>query len=373
MSIQILKVTGKSRLRKFILFPKELYRDCGNWVPALEGDEYDTFNPRRNGAFEYCSADCFLAVKDGEIAGRVAAIINHRANDRWGEATVRFGWLDFIEDQEVCDALLDAVAEWGRARGCNKLKGPWGFTDMDKEGALVEGFDKLSPFTCLYNYPYYDRLIVNSGLRKDVDWVQYSVRIDGHLPSAFKYVERLGKESGFHIAEASSAREMGRKYGLPLFRLYNEAFSPLSQFSPLTDRQIHKYLSTYVPIMSPKFICVCLDREEKPVGFAFCVPSLSKAVKKSGGRLLPFGFLRIMRAIRKNDTLEALLIGVLPEYQSQGVPLIMFKYLHDNCVKFGIKTIIMNPQLESNVKVQSLFSGFSRDPYMRRRTYVKEI
>ena len=366
-------VDSKPLLRAFVKFPYELYKNCENWVPALEGDEYDTLNPKTNGAFEYCEAELYLAYKDGRVAGRVAAIINRKANELWGEKIVRFGWLDFIEDEEVLRALMDKVVEWGRARGCVSARGPWGFTDTDKEGSLVEGYENLSPFTCLYNYPYYDTLLKKVGFSKDVDWTQRVVKIPQEFPPMFQYADLIGKRYGLKVARCRSVREMCRKYGLSIFHMYNESFAPLFQFTPLSDRQIDRYLRTYVPILIPDFVAICLDEDDNPVGFTFCVPSLSKAVKKSKGKLFPFGFLRILRALRHNDTIEDLMIGVLPEYQGKGANVLMFKYLHENCLKRGIKRMILNPQLEDNVKVQSLFEQYETEPFMRRRAYRKAI
>ena len=326
-------------MKLFVAFPLRLYKDCANWVPALEGDEYDTFNPEKNGAYDFCEADCFLAYRGNEIVGRVAAIINHKANK--DVKKVRFGWLDFIEDEEVLKALLNIVTDWGKQRGCTEIVGPWGFTDMDKEGLLVEGYENLSPFTCLYNYPYYAHLIE----------------------------ERFG----VHVVQPKSMKQMSKQYGMEIFHMYNDAFAPLMGFSPLTDKQIANYLDTYVPILDKDFVAVAVNKEDKPVGFLFCVPSLSKAVKKANGRLFPFGFIHILKALKKNDTLEALIIGVAPQYQGCGVPLLMFKYLHENCIRRGVGTIILNPQLEENYKVQSLFGDYKTEPFMRRRAYKKAI
>lgn len=373
MDVKITTVAGKKDLKKFVRFPMELYKDCENWVPALEGDEYDTFDPKSNGAYEYSESELYLAWKDGKIAGRVAAIINHRANEKWNEKTVRFGWLDFIEDEQVLKALLDAVAAWGKARGCEKIKGPWGFTDMDKEGLLVEGYENFCPFTCLYNYPYYDTLLTKLGFVKDVDWTQRLVEIKPELPAVFRNTGQIEERFGIHLYKPTSTKELADRYGMDIFHMYNETFDPLFEFAPLTDRQIKRYLKTYVPILSPDFVAVCLDDKDKPVGFAFGVPSISRAVKKSGGRLFPLGLFRILKALRKNDTLEALMIGVKPEFQGLGAALLMLKHLHEGCLRAGIKRLILNPQLEHNLKAQMLFSQFDPKPFMRRRCYTKEI
>lgn len=373
MAVQVVKVEGRKQLRKFIRYPKQLYKGCSNFVPALEGDEYDTFNPKKNAAYEFCDAECFLAYKDGQIAGRIAAIINRKANEDWKRNSVRFGWFDTINDQEVANALLKTVINWGRERGCDNIRGPWGFTDMDKEGSLVEGYDKLCPFTCLYNYPYYDSLLQCAGFRKDVDWIQRIVHFNPEQPPMFRLARIVEKRYGLHMAKTSSTAELARKYGMAIFHMYNETFAPLFMFSPLNDKQIKNYLDTYVPILSMRFVAVCLDRDDNPVGFAFCVPSLSKAVKKSHGHLFPTGFLRIFHALHKNDTLEALMIGVLPEYQGKGANILLLEYIHNSCVEAGIKHVIINPQLETNYKALSLFNQYTIEPYMRRRAYIKKI
>lgn len=371
MAINIVKVESHKQLKAFVTFPLKLYKDCANWVPALEGDEYDTFNPKKNGAYDFCEADCFLAYRDNEIVGRVAAIVNHKADDK--EHIVRFGWLDFIEDEAVLKALIDTVAEWGLQRGRTEMRGPWGFTDMDKEGLLVEGYENLSPFTCLYNYPYYGTMLEKLGFTKDVDWTQRVLKLGSEMPPTYQFAHLIEERFNVHVVRPKNVKQLGAQYGLEIFHMYNDAFAPLMGFSPLTDKQIDNYLKTYVPILDRDFVAVAVNADDKPIGFVFCVPSLSKAVKKSNGRLFPFGFIRILRALKKNDTLEALIMGVMPEYQQCGIPLLMFKYIHENCVRRGIKQIIMNPQLEENYKVQSLFGDYESVPFMRRRAYKLTI
>lgn len=373
MGVNVIPVSSKPQLKKFIRYPFQLYKGCGNWVPALDSDEFDTFNPKKNEAYDFCEAECYLAYRDGRIAGRVAAIVNHKANKLAGRDTVRFGWLDFIEDQEVLNALLDAVGKFGKERGCTEMSGPWGFTDMDKEGALVEGYDKLSPFTCLYNYPYYDTMLKNAGMEKEADWTQKLVKIPSDLPPMFQLAGTIEKRFNIHVAKVKSMKELSGRYGMDVFHLYNESFAPLLNFSPLSDTQIRNYLNTYVPILDPDFAVVCVDGNDKPVGFAFCVPTLSNAVKKSNGKLFPLGFVRILRALKKNDTLEALLIGILPEYQGKGASVLMFKTIHENCIRRGVTRMILNPQLEDNFKVQSMFDQYEVQPYMRRRAYRKAL
>lgn len=370
MSVRIVKVESRKQMRLFVEFPFELYKGCDNWVPPLIGDEYDTFNPKKNGAYQHSSSECYLAYKGNEIVGRVAAIVNRKANELWNDRNVRFGWFDFIEDEEVVKALLGAVALYGKEHGCDTLIGPWGFSDMDKEGALIEGYENLSPFTCLYNYPYYDTLLQKVGLEKDVDWIQRKLDLSSkELPAMYKYTDVLSQKFGIKMAEGRNMQEIGKKYGKKLFKIYNDIFAPLFQFTPLNDAQIDQYLATYVPILDKKYVGICLNDQDEPIGFAFCVPMLSKAIKKSNGRLFPFGFARVLKALKKNDTLEALLIGVLPEYQGTGAIMMILKYIHENCIANGITSLILNPQLEENFKAVSLFDHYDSVTYMKRRGY----
>ena len=369
--VTIKKVEGRRDLRAFARFNYRLYKDNPYAVPDFLEDMMDTFNREKNAAFEFCEADLFLAYRGKEIVGRVAAIINHKADDAKG--IVRFGWLDFIEDEAVLRALMDTVVAWGKQHGRTEVHGPWGFTDMDKEGLLIEGFEHLSPFTCLYNFPYYGTMLEKLGFDKDVDWTQRTLEVSKELPQMFQFTHLIEERFKVHVVQPKSMKEMSHRYGMEIFHMYNEAFAPLHGFSPLTDKQIEAYLKTYVPILDKDFVAVAVNDQDKPVGFLFCVPSLSKAVKKSNGRLFPFGFVNILKALKTNDTLEALIMGVMPDYQQCGIPVLLFKFLHENCIKRGIDTIIMNPQLEENYKVQSLFGEYKTVPFMRRRAYKKSI
>lgn len=369
----IREVCNRKDLRTFITFPEKLYQNCSNWVPSLIGDELDTLGDK-NPALEFCERAYFLAERDGETVGRVAAIINHNANRDWKENVVRFGWIDFIEDLEVVQALTDKVAEWGRARGCVKIKGPLGFSDFDKEGLLVEGFEHLSPFTVIYNYPYYGALLEAAGFRKDVDWTQKLVEVPDTIPPQFQYTDLIEKRFGLHQVTGRSMKELGKRYGMEIFHLVNKAFAELYEFTPFSDKQIEGYVKAYLPILNKDFISIVVDADDNVAGFAFCVPSLSKAIRKAHGRLFPFGFIHLLKALKKNDSLDALMIGVLPEYQGKGASLLIFKQIHESCLKYGIKQMLANPQLETNYKVQSVFDDiYVTHEFQRRRSYVKNL
>lgn len=374
MAITIKEISGKRSLREFIKFPERLYKNCPQWVPSLMSDELRTLGDN-NPALEFCERAYYLAYNDShEIVGRVAAIINHKANNLWKENSVRFGWIDFIDDREVSAALIETVSEWGRRKGCDRIKGPLGFTDMDKEGLLVEGFEHLAPFTVIYNYPYYVEHLEALGFTKEADWTQKIVEIPDEVPEVFKYTELIEKRFKVHEVKGLSMKQLRERYGMPLFHVCNESFSKLYEFTPLTDRQIDDYLDTYCALLSTEFVAIIADKNDKAVGFAFTVPSLSKAFQKSKGRLFPFGFLHLLRALKHNDTLEALMIGVLPEYQGTGAVLLLFRHILESCHKHGIRTMLANPQLETNHKVQTVFDGIMKTTeFMRRRSYAKEL
>lgn len=371
--VSVKEVHSRRELRQFVIFPEKLYKDCPNWVHALHSDEFATLGGN-NPALEFCDKVLYLALRGGEVVGRIAGIINHRANKRWDEAVVRFGWIDFIDDAEVVRALVRAVESWGKSHGCSKIKGPLGFSDLDKEGLMVEGFEFLAPFTVIYNYPYYGPRLEELGFVKDADWTQKIVDIpSGEVPQ-LQYASLVEQRFGLRAVRGMSMKQLAEKYGFELFHLINTAFADLYEYAPLSDRQIESYLKSYIPILNKDFVAVIVDAEDKVAGFAFCVPSLSKAIRKAEGRLFPFGFLHIFRALRRNDTLDALMIGVLPQYQGKGASLLIFKYLLDNCRKYGITRMLANPQLEDNRKVQSVFDGLlETHPFMRRRSYVKAL
>ena len=371
--VTVRTVRSRRDLRKFIAFPDLLYKDDRNYVPALHSDERDALGTK-NPALDFCERELYLAWRDGQIVGRVAAIINHNANQRWKEEVVRFGWIDFIDDAEVVRALIQAVSDWGMARNCVKIKGPLGFSDMDKEGLMVEGFEHLAPFTVIYNYPYYATRLEELGFVKDADWIQKIVDIPAEEVPQMQFVPVIQERFGLHAVTGMSMKAMGKKYGMDLFHLINTSFAQLYEYSPLTDRQIETYLKVYLPILNKDFVAVIVDADDQVAGFGFCVPTLSRAFRKAKGRLFPFGFLHILRALRKTDTIEALMIGALPQYQGKGASLLIFNYIIDSCHKYGVTRMLTNPQLEDNLKVQSMFDGIlETHPFQRRRSYVKAL
>ncbi len=369
----VVPVEGKKMLKAFIRFPLDLYKNCENWVPPFESDEYKSLG-QENPSLEFCERELFLAYQNKKIVGRVAAIINHRANEKFKENVVRFGWIDFIEDFDVAKALIDVVTKWGIKRGATRIKGPLGFTDMDREGLLVDGFEQESPFTVIYNYAYYPEYLERLGFTKDVDWTQRFLTFDSELPAMYQYSEIIEKRYGLHIYQAKTLRQMARR-GREMFHVLNEAFAPLYEYTKLSEEQIDGYVNQYVPVLNKDLVAFVVNEKDELVAFTVTMPHISAGVRKAKGRIFPTGWMHILPLLnaKKNHITEGLLIGILPEYQAKGAALLMVKYLHENYIRLGIKRMLMNPQLEENYKVQTLFEPYDPQPYQRRRSYVKEI
>ncbi len=373
MAVTIREVNSRKELREFISFPEIIYKGCENWVNPLYLDEYSTLSKKKNPAFEFCEASYFLAYKENKVVGRVAAIINHNANKSWNEQNIRFGWLDFIDDFEVSAALMEKVEEIAFSRGLKAVNGPFGFTDMDREGLLVDGFDKMGSLTTLYNYPYYGEHLEKLGYCKDIDWEQREFDVPDEVPEKLRrYSEIVRDRYNVRILRPSSKREL-KRYGRGLFEALNEAFMPLYGFSPLTDAQIDSYVKQYIPLINFDLICILLDREDKVVGFAVTMPSLSTALKKSRGKILPFGFLYLLKALKRYELIDMLMIGIIPSYHNKGLNAVIFDHLNTNFIKLGTRRVIANPQLENNTAVQNIFDYYPARPYMTRRCYLKSI
>ena len=373
MQVHIRETATKGDLKRFVKFPDTLYRGCPQWVPAMRADEYLTLSKKINPAFKHCEAKYFLAYAGNKVVGRVAAIINHNANHDWGHRTVRFGWFDFIDDYEVSGALLDAVANWGLEKGMDKISGPLGFSDMDKEGLLVDGFENLPSITTLYNFPYYPVHYEKYGLLKDIDWLQKRFNVPPAVPDKLKqYSSIVAERSKIHYYIPRNKRELKTR-GLGIFEAMNESFLPLYEYTPLNRAQMDAYIKQYLMIVNTDLCCFVVDENEKMVAFAVTIPSLSKAVQRTKGRLFPFGFIHLLRGLKKYDDIEMSFIGVIPEYQNKGLNAMIFSKLHQTFIDYGAKRVYTNPQLETNKAVLALFDYYESEPYMRRRCYSKKL
>ena len=377
MAITIKKVTNKSELKKFIRLNYELYKNNPYSVPDLYDDMLNTFNKKKNAAFEFCDADYFLAYKDKELVGRVPATTNHKANSVWNKKEVRFGWIDFIDDQEVSGAIIKGVEEWGKERGMEYIQGPLGFTDFDAEGMLVEGFDQLSTMATTYNYPYYPEHRERLGFGKDADWVEFKIYIPDAIPEKHQRIsELIQRKYNLKVKKYTSAKKIARDYGQAIFELMNEAYSPLYGYSPLSQGQIDQYVKMYLPIVDLRMVTLITDADDKLIAVGISMPSLSEALQKAKGRMLPFGWYYLLKALfmkRRAKMLDLLLVAVKPEYQNKGVNALLFSDLIPIYQKLGFIFAESNPELEMNGKVQAQWEYFKTEQHKRRRAFVKKI
>ncbi len=377
MAITIKKVTTKRDLKRFIRFNYELYKGNAYSVPDLYDDMLNTFNRKKNAAFEFCEADYFLAYKDGKLAGRVAAIINHRANQAWGKKDVRFGWIDFTDDAEVSEALIRTVEQWGKERGMTDIVGPLGFTDMDAEGMLIEGFDQLGTMATIYNYPYYPQHMERMGFVKDADWVEFKIYIPDGIPDKHKRIaDIIQRKYNLQIKKYTSAKKIAAEYGQAIFRLINEAYSQLYGYSALSQRQIDQYVKMYLPILDLRMVTLITDQNGELVAVGISMPSLSEALQKAHGRLLPFGWYHLLKALffkRRAKMLDLLLVAVKPEYQNKGVNALLFTDLIPVYQQLGFEYAESNPEMELNGKVQAQWEYFRTEQHKRRRAFRKPI
>jgi GNAT superfamily N-acetyltransferase len=373
MTITIKEVTNRRLLREFVNFPFKLYRDNPYWVPTLRSDELNTLRKDKNPAFAFCQAKYWLAYKDGKIAGRIAGIINPRYQERWGNAYARFGWIDFINDDQVSQSLLSKVEEWAQEQGMQAVHGPLGFTDMDPEAMLVEGFDEMGTLIGIYNYPYYQTHLEKAGYVKDTDWVEFEIKVPaGEVEKIKKLAEIVEERYHLHYLNAKNKKEL-LQYAQQLFELLEEAYQDLYGVTPLSQEQINTYIDQYLGLLSPEFIPIVLDESNKMVAFGIAMPSLSQALRKSRGRLFPFGFLHLLHALHKNNKGDLCLIAIRKDFQGKGINSMLMTSLLDVFAKMGITSVESNPELEDNIHVQAQWKHFETRQHKRRRVFIKTL
>ena len=373
MTVEIKKVSNKAELIKIIRFNYEFYKDNPYSVPDLYDDMLNTFSPQKNAAFEFCEADYFLAMRDGKIVGRVAAIINHRANETWNIKVVRFGWIDFVDDLDVSRALIDTVKQWGRERGMNEIEGPLGFTDMDAEGMLIDGFDQLSTMATIYNYPYSPERMNLLGLERSADRVEMKVYIPDAIPEKHKRISAIiAQKYKLHIRKITSRKEI-KETGIAhdIFRLINKAYTPLFNYSQMTERQIDQYVNMYVPVLDLRMVSIVENEQNEIVAVGISMASLSEALQKAKGKLLPFGWFHLLKALKwkRPKMLDLLLVAVRPDYQGKGVNALLFTDLIPVYQELGFEYAETNPELEMNDKVQNQWQYFKTEQHKRRRCF----
>ena len=376
-SIDIRRVTNRKELEQFVQFHYDLYRGNTCAVPFLFSDEMGTLRKDKNPSFECCDAEYFMAFKDGKMVGRVAAIINRRANERWDRNQVRFGWFDFIDDIEVSKALLKTVEDWGREQGMTEIAGPLGFIDTDREGMLIEGFDQLSTMYVNYNYPYYPQHMERiSGFEKDNDYVEMKVKVPEVVPEKFsKITEMVRKRYGLRVHKFTRRELIDEGYGRKIFDLLNATYKDLYGFSQLSDRQIDKLVNDYIKIADLNLVTAIFDGDNI-VGFGITFPSFSRAMQKTrDGRFLPFGWWHMLKILKwhRTNIVDLLLIGVLPEYRSKGANALIFDDLIRWFQRYNFEWAETGPQMETNEGVLSQWQYLESVIHRRHRCYRKTL
>jgi len=375
MSIKIVEVTDHSLLKKFVAFNIQLYAGNPYHVPGLVIDEMMTLRKDKNPAFDFCESIYFLAYKENKIVGRIAGIINHKANTTWNQQYARFGFVDFIDDEEVSSALFKAVEQWAVQKGMNGIQGPLGFTDLDHEGLLVWGFDQIATMATAYNFPYYMKHIEKLGYVKDQDWNEFQIQIPKEVPEKHLRIANIVKEKyGLKVKKFKKTKEIW-PYAKKIFELFNEAYRPLYGYSELSEKQIEYYVKMYIPMLRLEMIAVIVrEADDEVVGIGLTLPSLSKALQKAKGHLLPFGWFHLLKTLRgKGQVVDLYMVGVLPEYQNKGVNALIFVDLIPIYNRIGFKYAESNPELELNVKVQSQWEYFETKHHKTRRAFIKHL
>ncbi len=371
--VEIREVNSRKEFRKFVNFHYQLYKGCPHWVPPLYSDELNTLSSKKNPAFDYCELAMWNAYKDGGIKGRIACIFNHSQREKEGIFIARFGWMDFVDDEEVSEALVKTAEKYAKEHGAVKITGPMGFCDFDRQGLLIEGFEELGSMVTLYNYPYYARHIERLGYVKDVDMVEYQIMNSGKVPDQ---VERLSaavlKRLKLRVVPLKRPKDI-LPYAKGIFTVMNEAYEALHGTTNITEKQMDYLTKQYFGFIDPDYIKIIVNENDKVVAFGISMPSLSKALQKTNGRLFPFGFIPVLRALKKNDTLELYFVGVKPELQNKGVNAIIMAEITKSGIKKGIKIAESSVELETNLKIQAFWKHFDHRMHKRRRFYIKDL
>lgn len=376
MSVHVHPITPDSdRLHQYVQFGIDLYKGNPCYVPPLIFDDVNTLTPDKNPAFDFCDAQSFMAFRNGEPVGTITAIINHAVNEKTGKKQMRFGFVEFIDDAEVVDELFAAAEEWGRERGMTEIVGPMGFSDMDYEGMLIEGFDEMGTMATIYNHPYYPEHMARMGYTKETDWIEFRMTVPDAIPEKYSRIaEIIARKYNLSVKKYKSRSKIKKEYGRAIFELVNEAYKDLYGFVSLTDRQIDYYIDMYIGVLRLDDVALVVDADGKLVAMGISMPSMSQALRKAKGKMFPFGWYHLLKAIQgKTDVVDLLLVAVKPEYQSKGVNALIFNDLIPRYIANGYKYAESNVELEDNENVQKQWEYFERRQHRRRRAFRKNL
>jgi hypothetical protein len=372
--IEIREVKTKKDLKEFILFPLKIYKNNKYYVPKLISDEFFTLSKDTNPAYEYCKSVLYLAYDSkNQIVGRIAGIINYRYIEKWKNKYARFGWIDFIEDFEVAKKLIEAVENWAKENGMEGIHGPLGFTDLDYEGMLVEGFEELGTMATIYNYPYYPQFMERLGYVKDIDWCEFNIKTPEKIPEkVLKLAELVAERRKYKVLETKTPKDL-LPYAKKIFDIIDKAYANLYGVVPLTEKQVETYIKQYFPNIDKDFVKVILDENDDVVAFTIGMPSLSRALQKTKGKLFPFGWIHLLIALKRPRYLDLLLGAVDPKHQGKGADVLMMVEMIKTAIKRKIISTETNPELEINNKVQGHWKYLDSRQHKRRRVYLKKF
>lgn len=365
----------RSNLKKFVEFQIKLYEGNPYFIPPLVSDEIATLDSKVNPAFDHCESAYFMAYRDGKPVGRIAAMINKQVNEKENSRQARFGFVDFIDDAEVSKALFDTAEQWAKEKGMDNIVGPLGFTDLDNEGMLINGFEELGTMATIYNYPYYPQHIERLGYEKEVDWHEFLIEVPEQIPDKHKRIaEIVKKKFNLRVVKFTSRKALKEQYGQALFELINEAYDNLYGYSRLTKRQIDYYIKIYLGMLNLDLVTLIVDGDDQLVGVGISIQSMSRALQKSKGKMFPFGWWHLLKGLKgKNDRVDLLLVAVKPQYMGKGVNALLFTDLIPAYNKYGFKWAESNPELESNAAVQNQWEAFPYRQHRNRRAFIKRL
>lgn len=365
----------RSNLKKFVEFQIKLYEGNPYFIPPLVSDEIATLDSKVNPAFDHCESAYFMAYRDGKPVGRIAAMINKQVNEKENSRQARFGFVDFIDDAEVSKALFDTAEQWAKEKGMDNIVGPLGFTDLDNEGMLINGFEELGTMATIYNYPYYPQHIERLGYEKEVDWHEFLIEVPEQIPDKHKRIaEIVKKKFNLRVVKFTSRKALKEQYGQALFELINEAYDNLYGYSRLTKRQIDYYIKIYLGMLNLDLVTLIVDGDDQLVGVGISIQSMSRALQKSKGKMFPFGWWHLLKGLKgKNDRVDLLLVAVKPQYMGKGVNALLFTDLIPAYNKYGFKWAESNPELESNAAVQNQWEAFPYRQHRNRRAFIKKL
>jgi hypothetical protein len=374
MSMDIREVKGRRDLKAFIYLPEKLHKDQPNWVHPIYMDEWKYFSPQKNKAFGYCRTLLLLAHRDERLVGRAMGIINTRFNEHRKEPLARFGYLEAVEDQDVVHALLNRVEEWARSLGMTRIVGPYGFSDQDPEGFIIEGFEHRATIATYFNFPWLPQMVENDGYIKDIDYFVYKLDVPKELPEFYhKIFERVKKRGNFTVIEFRKRREL-KPWIRPILGLMNECYtgSNIYGFAPLDEKEMDDLAKRYMPILDPRFIKLVV-KDGEPAAFVVGIPDMTAGIQKARGRLFPFGFIHILRAAKRTKQLDLLLGAVREKYRGMGLDVMMGFRMLTSAQEAGLEFLDSHHEMESNVKVRAEMERMGGKVYKRFRVYQKNL